>query len=65
MQERRMVKAIHSWKRISKRLTGRRKICWEDDVKKEIQKLKVPNWKTLVRDRRKWKEMVGKARTLH
>jgi len=38
---------------ISKRPTGRPKICWEVDVKKYIQGLKVPNWKTLVQDRRK------------
>jgi hypothetical protein len=34
MPETRMVKAIHSWKHISKRPTGRPKTCWEDDVKK-------------------------------
>jgi hypothetical protein len=38
---------------------------WEDDVRKDIQKLKVPNWKTLVQDRRRWKELVEKAKTLH
>ena len=48
MQETRMVKAIDSWKPISKRPMGRPKICWEDDVKKDIQRLKVPNWKTFV-----------------
>jgi len=62
MQEIRMVKAIHSWKPISKRPTG---IRWEDDVKKDIQKLKVPNWKTFVQDRRRWKEVAEKAKTLH
>jgi len=30
-----------------------------------FQRLKVPNWKTLVQDRRRWKEVVGKAKTLH
>jgi len=64
MQETRMVKAIHSWKTISKRPTGRLKIHWEDDVKKDIQGLNVPNWKTLLQDRRRWKEVVGKAKTL-
>ena len=44
---------------------GRPKIRWEDDVKRDIQRLKVPNWKTLVQDRRRWKEVVGKAKTLH
>ena len=53
MQETRIVKAIHSRKPVSKRPTGRPKIRWEDDVKKDIQKLKVPNWKTFVQDRRR------------
>jgi hypothetical protein len=35
-----MVKAIHSWKPISRRPIGRPKIRWEDDVRKDIQKLK-------------------------
>jgi len=65
MQETRMVKAIHSWKPISQRPTGTPKIRWEDDVKKDIQKLKVPNWKTFVQDRRRWKEVVKKDKTLH
>ena len=61
MQETRMVKAVRSWKPISKRPRGRPKICWEDDVKKDIQKLKVPNCKSFVQDRRRWKEVVEKA----
>jgi len=65
MEETRMVKSIHSWKPISKRPTGRLKIRWEDHVKKDIQRLKVPNWNTLVQDRRRWKEVVEKAKTLH
>jgi hypothetical protein len=35
-----------------------------DDVRKDIQKLKVPNWKTLAQDRR-WKELVEKVKTQH
>jgi hypothetical protein len=65
IQETRMVKTIHSWKPISKRPTGRSKTRWEDDVKKDIQKLKVPYWKTLVQDRKRWKELVDKAKALH
>jgi hypothetical protein len=65
IKETRMVKAIHSWKPISKRPIGRPKTRWEDDVRKDTQKLKVRNWKTLVQDRRRWKELVEKAKTLH
>jgi len=43
IQETRMFKAIHAWKPISKRPTGRSKIRWKDDVKKDIQGLKVPS----------------------
>jgi len=64
MQDTRMIKAIYSWKLITKRPMGRPKIQWEVDVKKDIQRLKVPNWKTTVQDRR-WKGVVEKAKTLH
>jgi len=47
-----------------KRPTGRPKTRWEDDVRKDIEKSKVPNWKILVQDRR-WKELVEKAKSLH
>ena len=60
-----MAKAVYFWKPISKRPTGRPKIGWEDDVTKDIQRLKVPNWKTFVQDRRRWKEVIEKAKTLH
>jgi hypothetical protein len=32
-------------------------------LKKDIQKLKVTHWKALVQDRRRWKELVEKAKT--
>ena len=64
MQDTRMVKAIYSWKPISRRPIGRPKTHWVDDARKDIQKLKVPNWKTLAQDRGKWKELVEKAKTL-
>ena len=65
MQETRMVKAIYSWKPISRRPIGRPKVRWEDDVRKDTQRSKVPNWKTLVQDKGRWKELVEKAKTQH
>jgi hypothetical protein len=38
-----MVKAMHYWKPISKRPVGRSKTRWEDVVRKDTQKLKVPH----------------------
>ena len=63
MQGTRMVKAIYCWKPISRRPTGRPKTSCGDDVRKDIQKIKVSYWKTLAQDRR-WKELVEKAKTL-
>ena len=57
MQDTRTVKAIHAWKPIAKRPTGRPNIRWEEDVNKDIQRLKVPNGRPLSRigeDGRKW-----------
>jgi len=59
-----MVKAVFSWKPILRRPIGRPKTCWMDDVRKDIEKLNVPNWKTLVQDRRRWEELVEKAKSL-
>jgi len=64
MQGTRMVKAIYSWKPISRRPIGRPKTRWVDDVRKDIKKLKLPNWKTLAQDRGRWRELVEKAKTL-
>ena len=44
--------------------TGKPKTCWGDDVRKDIQNIKVPNWKTLAQDRRRWRKLVEKAKTL-
>jgi len=65
MQDTRIVKAIHAWKPISNRPMERPKIRWEDDVKKYIQRLKEPHWETLVQKIVRWKEVFGKAKTLH
>ena len=64
MQGMRMVKAIYSSKPISRRPIGRPKTRWVDDVREDVQKLKVSHWKTLAQDRRRWKELVEKAKTL-
>ena len=48
-----------------KETNRRQKTRWEDDVRKDIQKLKVSNWKTLVQDRRRWEELVEKGKTRH
>jgi hypothetical protein len=52
---------LYSWKPISRRPIGRPKTRWVDDVRKDTQKLKVPNWSTLAQDRRRWNKLVEKG----
>jgi hypothetical protein len=53
-----MVKAVYSWKPISRRPIGRPKTRWVDDVRNVIQKLKVPNWKRRLRRPKLYKSVV-------
>jgi hypothetical protein len=60
----RSVKRLYSWKPLGTRPVGRPKARWEEDVKADIRKMKVPTWKTIVQDRTKWKGVVEKTNTL-
>jgi hypothetical protein len=56
MQGTRMVKAIYYWKPISRGPIGRPKTRWVDGVRKDMQKLKIPNWKSLAKKKKKKKK---------
>jgi len=45
------------------RSLGRPKNRWEDDVKSDIIRMKITNWKDCIRDRTEWKTLVEKAKT--
>ena len=42
---------------------GRPKNRWEDDVKSDITRMQIANWKSCIRNRTRWKKFVEKART--
>ena len=63
MPDTRTVKKVFKWNPLTKRLQGRLKYRWEDDVKQDICQMKVRNWITCVQDRGKWKDIVEKAVT--
>jgi hypothetical protein len=44
------------------RSLGRPKRRWEDDVKSDIARIKITNWKEGIRNRIKWKKLVEKAK---
>jgi hypothetical protein len=44
-------------------LLGRPKNRWEDDVKNDITRMKMTNWKDCIRNGIKWKKLVEKTKT--
>jgi hypothetical protein len=36
---------------------------WEDDVRKDLRKKGVKNWKQRVQERKQWKEIIEQAKT--
>ena len=65
MAEDNTVQKIKRWKPMSKRLIGRPKTRWEDDVLKDIESINIGNWTNVARNRDSWKKVVEQARTLY
>jgi hypothetical protein len=63
MPDNSLLKKVYEWAPALTRSLGRPKNRWEDDVKSDITKMKITNWKDCIRNRPKWKEFVEKAKT--
>jgi hypothetical protein len=63
MPDTRTVKKISKWKPLTKRSQERPKYRWEDNIKQDIFQMKIKIRIACVQDRRKWKEVVEKAKT--
>jgi hypothetical protein len=64
MPETSVVKKIYKLKPLTRRPVGRPKSRWEDDVRKDLKKMKLIKWVEQVQNRFKWKAIVEKAKTL-
>jgi len=58
-----MAKKVYEWPPALTRSLGRPKNRWEDNVKSDITRMKITNWKDCIRNRTKWKKIVVKAKT--
>ena len=65
LKERKMtnLKRNTYWKPIANRPRGRPKIEWFDDERGDIKKMKINNWKKVVKDRKEWMKIVELAKT--
>ena len=58
----RVDKTIHKWKPYATRPKGRPRVRWEDDVRNDLRKMGVNNWKQRTQERKKWKEIIEQAK---
>ena len=63
MPDNSMVKKVYEQSPALTRSLGRPKNRWEDDVKSDITRMKITNWKECVRNWIKWKKLVEKTKT--
>jgi hypothetical protein len=63
MPDGRVAKSIYKWKPCATRLKGRSRLRWEDDVRNDLKKMGVKNWKQRVQERNQLKEIIEQAKT--
>jgi hypothetical protein len=56
-------KKVYEWSPALTRSLGRPKNRWKDDIKSDITRMKITNWKDCITNRIKWKKLVEKAKT--
>jgi hypothetical protein len=64
MSPNRSIKNLYTRKPLDARPVGRPKTRWEDEVKADIKKMELPNWKIIIQDRTKWNGVIEKTKIL-
>ena len=63
MDEKRIPKRVFGWKQIGRRIRGRPKKRWIEDIEEDIQTMGIRGWRKLCNERAEWKRMNEKAKT--
>jgi len=63
MPNERVAKTIYKWKPYTTRPKGRPRLRWEDDVRNDLRKMGVKNWKQRAQERKQWNEITEQAKT--
>jgi len=59
----RMPRRILEWKPMGRRITGRPRKRWIEDIKEDIQMKGIRGWRKLSKERTEWKKIAEKAKT--
>ena len=57
-----MAKTIYKWKPHT-RPKGRPRVRWEDDMRNDLRKMGVNNWKQRMQERKQWEGIIEQAKT--
>jgi hypothetical protein len=60
--KRKKVTRVYKWKPLASRPIGRPKNRWEDDLRKDLQTVKIKYWKKSVLERDLWKTVVERTK---
>jgi hypothetical protein len=63
MPKEREMTRIYEWKSFASTPIGRPKNKWEDDVRKDLQTMRIKNWKKSVLNRDFWKTIAKRIKT--
>jgi hypothetical protein len=63
MTNERVATSIHKRKPYATGPKGRARARWEDDVRNDLRKMGVSNWKQTMQERNKWKGIIEQAKT--
>lgn len=62
-EETKVLKRITDWKPFGNRKRGRPKIRWEDQVKEDLKRMRINNWREKIKERKEWKKIVERAKS--
>jgi hypothetical protein len=63
MDEKKTPKRILEWKPIGRRIRGRPRKRWIEDIEDDIQIMGIRGWRKLCKEREEWKRITEKAKT--
>jgi hypothetical protein len=62
MDEKSKPKRVLEWKPIGKRIRGRPRKRWIEEVEEDIQRMGIRGWRKLCKERTEWKRITEKAK---
>jgi len=62
MPDERAVKSIYKWKPHARRPKGRPRLRWDDDVRDDLRKMGINNWKHKAQETKSWRGIIEEAK---